>query len=69
MGQAIHVLIVETGQPALKDFGFPASLDLGETEIVQLVAFLESLSSEPTTVETPVLPDYQVMPLGTGATQ
>jgi cytochrome c peroxidase len=39
-------------------------LGLTETEIAQLVAFLESLSSEPIPVEVPTLPDYELLPLG-----
>ncbi len=42
------------------------SLDLQLTgeELAQLVAFLESLSSEPVAVEIPAQPDYQVRTLG-----
>lgn len=39
-------------------------LGLTDNEIAQLVAFLESLSSEPVPVEAPVLPDYQLLALG-----
>lgn len=39
-------------------------LELSDTEISQLVAFLESLSSEPIAVEVPALPDYELLPLG-----
>ncbi|MEW5988810.1 MAG: cytochrome c peroxidase [Chloroflexota bacterium] len=39
-------------------------LGLTETEIAQLVAFLESLSSEPVAVEVPAVPDYQIRTLG-----
>lgn len=38
-----------------------APLGLSDTEIGQLVAFLESLSSEPQSIEEPVLPDYQLV--------
>ena len=41
-----------------------APLDLSDEEVGQLVAFLESLSSEPIPIETPTLPDYQLLPLG-----
>ena len=40
------------------------ALDLSDEEVDQLVAFLESLSSEPIPVEVPVLPDYQLRSLG-----
>jgi cytochrome c peroxidase len=40
------------------------SLELSDDEITQLVAFLESLSSELPEVEPPELPDYQLRPLG-----
>jgi cytochrome c peroxidase len=40
----------------------PLKLDAGEKR--QLVAFLKSLSSEPTQVVVPELPDYTLMPLG-----
>ncbi len=39
-------------------------LNLTDEEIGQLVAFLESLSSEPIPVEEPTLPDYGIVPLG-----
>ena len=39
-------------------------LELSADEISQLVAFLESLSSELAEVEPPELPDYQLRPLG-----
>lgn len=39
-------------------------LNLSESEVAQLVAFLESLSSEPIAVEPPQLPDYALLPLG-----
>jgi cytochrome c peroxidase len=39
-------------------------LELDEVEITQLVAFLESLSSELPDVEPPELPDYQLRPVG-----
>jgi cytochrome c peroxidase len=39
-------------------------LELDEAEITQLVAFLESLSSELPEVEPPELPDYQLRPVG-----
>ncbi len=38
-------------------------LGLTGAEINQLVAFLESLSSNPVPVETPILPDYQLLTL------
>jgi cytochrome c peroxidase len=40
------------------------SLELADDEIDQLVAFLESLSSEPVAVEVPPLPDYQLLTVG-----
>ena len=40
------------------------SLDLSEEEAAQLVAFLESLSSDPVDVEVPELPSYGLVPLG-----
>jgi cytochrome c peroxidase len=40
------------------------SPDLADDEIDQLVAFLESLSSEPVAVEVPTLPDYQLLTVG-----
>ena len=43
-------------------------LGLSDEEVDQLVAFLESLTSEVTSVEAPTLPDYQLMTLG-GSTQ
>lgn len=43
-------------------------LGLSDGEIGQLVAFLESLSSEPVEVAVPALPDYAVMQLGDGST-
>ena len=39
-------------------------LGLTDAEIAQLVAFLESLSSEPVPVEVPTLPDYELLPMG-----
>ncbi len=39
-------------------------LELTGTELDQLVAFLESLSTEPLPVEAPELPDYQIRALG-----
>ncbi len=39
-------------------------LNLTDTEVGQLVAFLETLSSDPIPVEPPVLPDYGILPLG-----
>jgi cytochrome c peroxidase len=39
-------------------------LGLSDPEIDQLVAFLESLSSDPVTAEAPALPDYQLVELG-----
>ncbi len=39
-------------------------LGLSNEQIRQLVAFLESLSSEPVAVEAPALPDYQIRTLG-----
>jgi cytochrome c peroxidase len=39
-------------------------LELSDDEIAQLVAFLESLSSELPEVEPPILPDYQLRQLG-----
>ena len=39
-------------------------LDLSDSEIAQLVAFLESLSSEQPQVEAPTLPGYQIRTLG-----
>jgi cytochrome c peroxidase len=39
-------------------------LELSDDEITQLVAYLESLSSELPEVEPPELPDYQLRPLG-----
>ena len=41
-----------------------APLDLSDEEAAQLVAFLESLSSDPIDVEAPQLPSYGLMPLG-----
>lgn len=41
-------------------------LGLSDGEIGQLVAFLNSLSSEPVAVTVPALPDYAVMQLGDG---
>ncbi len=40
------------------------SLRLSDEEVESLVAFLESLSSDPVSVEVPTLPDYQLLPLG-----
>ncbi len=42
-------------------------LGLTDTEIDELVAFLEALSSRPVAVEVPELPDYGLVPLGGGA--
>ncbi len=42
------------------------ALGLSDSEIGQLVAFLNSLSSEPVEVTVPALPDYAVMQLGDG---
>lgn len=42
-------------------------LGLSDAEIGQLVAFLNSLSSEPVEIVSPVLPDYAVLPLGDGS--
>lgn len=42
-------------------------LGLSDGEIGQLIAFLESLSSEPVEIIPPVLPDYAVMQLGDGS--
>jgi cytochrome c peroxidase len=39
-------------------------LDLSEEEVAQLVAFLESLSSDLPAIEAPALPAYGVLPLG-----
>ncbi|MCP4419668.1 MAG: c-type cytochrome [Chloroflexi bacterium] len=44
--------------------GNGTTLGLTDTEIAQLVTFLESLSSELTVVEAPSLPQYQLRPLG-----
>jgi cytochrome c peroxidase len=41
-------------------------LGLSDEEMKQLVAFLESLSSEPIQVVTPMLPDYGLVALGAG---
>lgn len=42
-------------------------LGLSDAEIGQLVAFLNSLSSEPVEIVPPALPDYAVLPLGDGS--
>ncbi|MBI5715641.1 MAG: cytochrome-c peroxidase, partial [Chloroflexi bacterium] len=39
-------------------------LNLNDDEVKQLVAFLESLSSEQLKVEVPLAPNYQTRPLG-----
>lgn len=44
-----------------------APLNLADTQVEQLVAFLESLSSEPIAVAPPELPDYGLVALGDSA--
>lgn len=41
-------------------------LGLNDAEIAELVAFLQSLSSDPIAVEVPDLPEYRTVPLGGG---
>lgn len=42
------------------------ALNLDDTQVGQLVAFLESLSSDLPAVAEPVLPDYEIVSLGSG---
>jgi cytochrome c peroxidase len=60
----MHNGIFETLEDVVDFYNDKNDLGLSSTEVDQLVTFLESLSSEPVTVEIPTLPDYQLRTLG-----
>lgn len=60
----MHNGIFETLGDVVHFYDEKDNLDLTSEEVAQLVAFLESLSSEPVEVEIPPQPDYQLRPLG-----
>ncbi len=60
----MHNGIFATLDEVLEFYDDSQELDLTDEEIGQLIAFLESLSSEPVEVEVPPQPDYQLRALG-----
>jgi cytochrome c peroxidase len=60
----MHNGIFETLEDVVDFYNDKNNLSLSGSEGDQLVAFLESLSSEPVPVEIPSLPDYQLRTLG-----
>ncbi len=60
----MHNGALNTLEEVVRFYDQTQSLGLGDSEVAQLVAFLESLSSELPPVEAPQLPDYQLRPLG-----
>jgi cytochrome c peroxidase len=60
----MHNGVLETLEEVVRFYNESDDLGLSGAEIEQLVAFLESLSSEPVEVELPPQPDYQLRTLG-----
>ena len=60
----MHNGLFATLDEVLQFYNDSQDLDLSDEEIGQLIAFLESLSSEPVEVEVPAQPDYQLRALG-----
>jgi len=63
-GPYMHNGVFRTLEEVVAFYNESQDLGLTATEMEQLLAFLNSLSSESIAVEVPTQPDYQVRPLG-----